>query len=694
MKIVNRFSAYLPIIGAFFLGGVLLAFWGYLHFPIALSAFDREQSLIITDRAGGKMYEILSNNSEKSQEINYKSVSPYFFQALIATEDQRFYRHQGVDFFGVLRALRDNLAAGKVVSGASTISQQVAKSLLSHQKRGLKEKLAEIALALRLEKQLAKEEILELYINKVSFGDIYTGIESASFGIFGKTAKNLDLAEAAFLAGVLKSPTRYSPFNAFEAAKKRQVFVLRRMQEEGLISAAEEATAVAEELIILSRKNRIEAPHFVFFVLNSYSETIKELMQKRQKTVKTTLNLALQKQIERIIESHLRLIGAQHNISNAAALVFEVESGKIRAMVGSKDFFDHEIAGEVNILTAPRQVGSTLKPFLYLLAFQSLGWHGATTILDEPVGFDTTLSAAWEPKNYDLAFRGEVSVRAALAQSLNIPAAKTLQAVGAKRFIAFLADFGIKIPAEEGDYGLSVALGTPSIRPLDLARAYGILARGGRDLVLQVFEDDKTETSARQVADREKAWEIIDIMSDKKARIDAFGEDSPLDFSFPVAAKTGTTRNFRDNYAIGFTPQIVVLVWVGNADGTPMREVSGITGAGPLLNKIMNLAMRDYQQTGFEKPSATETGAATDFGEEVGGLRVLYPLAGSRFKIDPTLPPTAQKIRFTANEACSWFLGGEALGEGEEVFWTPRRGDHVLEAVLNEERVERRFSVE
>jgi len=316
-----------------------------------------------------------------------------------------------------------------------------------------------------------------------------------------------------------------------------------------------------------------------------------------------------------------------------------------------------------------------LKPFLYLLAFSKLGWNSDTEIADEPIAFTTSMGTPWEPKNYDLEYKGDVTVRQALAQSLNIPAAKTLDAIGVDEFIGFLEKFGIDFADSDADFGLSAALGTPEMRLLSLAHAYGVLARGGKDFDFNVF----SETSSmpyNQITSRDDALEVINILSDNNARIDAFGEDSALSFAYQVAAKTGTTRDFRDNFAIGFTSEVVVFVWVGNADGSPMREVSGITGAGPIFNKVMNLVMQNRPKKDFDIPKNTTNNSVEilDDVQTADDFRIILPADNARFYISPDLSLESQKIRFKASDACDWFIDDVNIGSEIEILWLPKKG--------------------
>jgi len=682
---MSRKREYLKIIIYLFLAIFFFIIWLFFLLPFDKDFFIKSQSLILTDRYGQELFEVLSAENEKNQQISIDQVSPYFIKALIAIEDKYFLFHQGIDFPRTFKALWENFSVGRVISGASTITQQLAKSLLNHQKRGLKEKILEIILALKLEKHFSKKEILNFYINRLPFGSIFSGISAACKGIFQTIPANLDLAQAAFLAGIIQSPEKFSPWKNFSLAKKRQEKVLSIMQKEKLISSKQLLLAKKEEIKISPLFQKIEAPHFVFYILKNFAKKITLIKKKGQSKLQTTLDLALQKQVETIGRNYLQKINTSHHISNFAVLVFEIKSGEILAFVGSKDFFDQEIDGQVDILTSYRQVGSTLKPFLYLLSFLQLDYNDQTIVLDEPVSFQTSIGTFWEPKNFNLTFQGEVTIRKALAGSLNIPATRVLEKVGLTEFLNFLTNLGLKF--EKGDFGISAALGTPQIRLLSLAKAYGTLARGGQRFDFKVFKNEfikKTE----QIFPTKKALEIIDILADKKARIDSFGENSVLDFDFPVAVKTGTTRNFRDNFCVGFSSQIGVLVWTGNADGSFMKNTTGLTGAGPIFHKVLNLAMKNREGLNFTEKFNFQkdlNNFKTQDNTFLNKLRIIYPLNKSHFKLFQHKNFSSQKLKLVANKSCYWFVNQQKIGKGKEIFYIPQKGSLLIEARYEEE---------
>jgi penicillin-binding protein 1C len=334
-------------------------------------------------------------------------------------------------------------------------------------------------------------------------------------------------------------------------------------------------------------------------------------------------------------------------------------------------------------------VGSALKPFLYLLAFENFNWNPDSIVYDKPSGFDTGTGFFYEPQNYDLQFRGAITLRQALAESRNVPAVQILQKIGGSEFFGFLEKFGITTRvASESDFGLSAALGSFDIRPIDLAHAYGVLARGGRNFEFQIFKNSQNPYS-EQIADCQKVFDIIDILSDDAARINAFHTKNPLEFPFAVAVKTGTTRNFRDNWTVGFSDQVGVLVWVGNADGAPMKDVSGITGAGPLFHALMTEAMKgkeghqkfsEQQICGINSDENKNIPKNTEDVESVSdsSLHILSPLSGQTFRISPERPLTFQKLQFKSSQAGDWFVDGVYIGSGKEILWIPEKGRHEI----------------
>ncbi|MCT4592061.1 MAG: penicillin-binding protein 1C [Candidatus Gracilibacteria bacterium] len=634
----------------------MLVFWLYLHTDIDKNLFNIPKSTIIKDKNNITLYEFLSKNQEKHQELKYKDINEYFFKGLIATEDKRFFFHEGIDYISTSRALKDNFIYGRTLYGGSTITQQLAKNLYKNKSRTIENKIHEAILALQLEKNYSKQEILELYANQVSFGGVNRGIYSASTDLFNLSPKNISLNQSAFLVAILKSPTKL--LKDSKKVNERKNKVLKKMYEQDYISKEQFESNTAKDIEIKTKKDQILAPHFVFF--------IKDKLPK-QKQITSTLNYGMQEQIQKIADKHIGLIGKNHNINNYAILVAEVRTGKIRTMIGNSDYFNDDIQGKVNIINSKRQVGSTLKPFLYLLAFENLNWNKNTTIIDEPISFLSSIATPWEPKNYNLKYKGTVEIKEALSQSLNIPAVKTLDQIGQREFIGFLNSLGIQLE-DDNDYGLSLALGAPNINLLELAHAYVVLARKGEDFDFLYLENQE-QKPRKQIFSKEKASEIIDIMSNNTYRIDSFGEDSPLNFDFFVAAKTGTTRDFRDNYCIGFNDEVLVFVWAGNANGEHMRDVSGITGAGPLFNKVMNFVADHYPKS----PKNTNTDIRNIKNET---LMITKPINNSEFIIKK-----GDKIKLEANQKTNWYINDKLISvESEEIFYEFTKGIHQIKA--------------
>ncbi len=640
---------------------LLLFIW--LRIPIADEMFDEKTGTLILDRNGRVLF---FDTSEDEQyllpRIATEKISPYFVTAVVLLEDEGFFSHNGIDHAAVFRALVQNIRAQRIVSGASTLSLQLAKNLLGHKERTWWNKWQEALYALRLETQFDKNEIFAMWANKAPFGSNIVGINAASQYYFRKSPQELSLAQATFLAGIPNNPERYSPLTHPNAATERKDRVLQLLFRNDLISEGGLIQAQNEQVDFFVRPPPIIAPHFVM-------RTIANL--PKASVVRTTLDIGLQSQMESIIERHLDFLQG-HNVGNAAAIVIENSTGAIRGYVGNADYFNENTAGQVDILRSYRQVGSTLKPFLYYLAFRDLGWTADTTILDEPVGFETAIGTEFEPKNFDLTYRGAMSVRDALAESRNIPAVRTLAEVGEGKLFALLSALEAIPLQSAADAGLSAALGAAEIRLIDLARAYAVLAREGRSLRLCLVEPCFPQ-SGEPILTQNLTLEITSILSDNVARVDAFGEGSALEFDFAVAAKTGTSRNFRDNFAVGYTPNFTVLVWVGNSDGSAMEEVSGITGAGPIFHEIVKATQRIYPLKMFRSPPLRTADTVT-----VAALRILSPLPGATFRLDPERPSDAQKIRFATNISADFVLNDESLGSGTEVLWTPQLGEHRL----------------
>ena len=553
----------------------------------------------ILDRHGKLLYEVRQSDYGSQDAVPLKDIPEPIIDALLATEDRSFYGHHGISFRGIARAAWVNIQAGKVVEGGSTITQQLVRLRLQPEHRGFTYKLWEMALALRLEMSMGKEPILEAYLNSSYFGQQTYGIAAASKTYFGKSLSELSLAESAFLVGLLQSPSGFNPYQHFDEAKARQEKVLKSLQDVG---AAVDGESFTETIHLAKPTIEIKAPHFVFWVLDKYGRDlihqIRDVDQIRE--IHTTLDLDLQTETERIVANQLKKLEKQH-VTSAAVVVLDAHTGEVLTMVGSADYFDTDHDGQVNVAISNRQPGSALKPFTYALAL-TLGDTAATTVADIAAQFFTGEGNPYTPRNYDYQYHGLVRYREALANSYNIPAVKVLQKVGVDKLLGLLKRAGISTLNQSPEfYGIALTLGSGEVKLLELAKAYGIFARGGMTLPITGLLDEKNPAPER-VLDPRIAWLITDILSDPQARLPEFGENSALDFDIRVAAKTGTTRNSRDNWTFGYTPDRIVGVWVGNTDNTPMIGTSGVTGAGPIFHEVMIAATKGLPPVPFQRP--------------------------------------------------------------------------------------------
>jgi len=543
------------------------------------------QSLELTDRHGMPLRETRADE-RFSHTVALQDVPPNLIHAMLAAEDKRFFSHRGVDIVAVARAVAGNLRHRRVTSGASTITQQLVK-ISDPRPRTLATKLLETARALRLEQLWTKEQILAAYLNRLDFGNLNVGVASAADYYFGKPLSDLSDAEAAFLAGLPKNPTRLNPHTNPARAKFRQTAVLERMRDNGWLTASQFEFASKEDLRLQPPRRLFRAPHFVDFVLQN-------LPPGRPPILATTLDLDLNRFAEDTVRNRLAAL-REKNVKNAAVAVIDNRTGDVIALVGSENYFAPG-TGQVNGALARRSAGSTFKSFTYLLALER-GATPASVVADVPAVFMTT-DGIYRPENYNKRCYGPLRYRLALANSLNIPAVKVLSSIGGAAVLQErLRAWGMTTldqPAEH--YGLGLTIGNAETRLIELTNSYAALARLGEWKPYRVLLDPvappKVEGAPRPAAahtpqTHDAAWLIADMLSDNSARLLGFGMNSALRFDFPVACKTGTSTDFRDNWAVGYTPEFTVGVWVGNFDGSPMREVSGVTGAAPIMHAVM-----------------------------------------------------------------------------------------------------------
>jgi penicillin-binding protein 1C len=571
--------------------GVLALLW-ILPMPEKLNETKTDVTRIL-DRNGELLY--AARTKGFSSTIPLERIPPFIVDALLSTEDRTFYSHPGVSLRGIARAFVHDIRTMSFEEGGSTVTQQLVRTLLEPERRGVLYKIREAWLALKYDAWHDKRDILDTFLNTAYFGQQSYGIQAAAKTYFDKDVRNLSLSEASLLIGLLNAPTSLNPFKNVNAAKERRDHVLRAMYSTEKISSTEYDEAIAEPLELSHGKVTIQAPHFVMWLLSHRPEL------RQKENVRTTLDSHLQATIERIVDTQVEKL-EEKNVTSAAVIVLDAKNGDILSMVGSRDYFDEEHDGAVNVTTSARQPGSSVKPFTYALAL-SQGMTAASTVADIETQFFTQEGNPYIPRNYDFGYHGLVRLREALGNSYNIAAVKVLERVGIPRLLGLLKQAGITTLSESPEhYGLALTLGDSEVKPIELATAFGMFARKGVTMRPRALLNDPIEMG-QQVLDPRVAWLISDILDDEDARTAEFGRDGPLTFEYSVAAKTGTTRNSRDNWVMGYTPERIVGVWVGNADNTPMRGTSGITGAGPIFHDVMNEAMKGIPKTTFTKPS-------------------------------------------------------------------------------------------
>jgi penicillin-binding protein 1C len=591
---------------ALFLSAGLAAASVFIPYPRRALEPGPGVSLRLLDRHGFLLREVLSEAGGRCRWVGLEEVSPHLVRATLAAEDRRFFFHRGVSLPSVLRAISQNARGGRIVSGASTITQQVVRNL-HPRPRTWPVKLLEGWLALRLERTLNKEAILVQYLNRVPYGNLAFGAEAASRLYFGKPAFGLSLAESAFLAGLPRSPTTSNPYAAPAAARARQREILSAMASLGWAGEEETARALVQPLDLQAPTAAFRAPHFCEQVLAEIGPE----KRSRLSAARTTLDLALQEKVESLVRRHINPL-ASKGITNAAVVVMQNATGEILALAGSRDFFARDDAGQVDGARAPRQPGSALKPFTYALALER-GLTAASLIADEPTGFAAP-GGAFVPRNYDRLFHGRVRLRSALACSYNVPAVATLEAaVGTETFYRTLRALGFDgLRRPPSYYGAGLTLGNGEVTLLELAGAYRALARAGifghEWRILETVDrsglrgPSPAPGAGVPVLSPPAVFIVTDILADADARVPAFGYGSPLSLPFPCAAKTGTSKDYRDNWTVGFTKDYTVAVWAGNFDGEPMHQVSGIAGCGPIFRDIMLLLHRDRRPGPFIEP--------------------------------------------------------------------------------------------
>ncbi|HOX96513.1 MAG TPA: transglycosylase domain-containing protein [Candidatus Woesebacteria bacterium] len=605
------------------LGVIAIVSFLYLEFfydlpsPKTLHQYPSKLTTQILDRNGKLLYKVYED--ENRTLIALDSLPQQVKNAFLAAEDRDFYRHKGFSITGVLRAIYKNIFNDKN-EGGSTITQQLVKNTLLTNEKTIIRKIKELILAVEVEFTYTKDQIFEMYLNQVGFGGTAYGIQEASRQYFNIDAKDLDLSQAAFLAGLPQAPSKYSPFgNQPELASSRQKFVLDQMIKARFISEEEYQQAINQKLVFNSAKTEIKAPHFVMYVKNILTKQLGEgVVNHGGLIVTTTLDLDLQEEVQGIVTDEINSLQSYH-VTNGAALVTSPQTGEILAMVGSKDYFNLNEGGQVNLTLALRQPGSSIKPVNYSLAFEN-GYGPGSVVEDKPLSFNLPGQEPWTPKNYDGKFHGFVTLRQALGSSYNIPSVILLSKNGVQNMANLATKMGITTWTDTSRFGLSMALGSLEVRMTDMAAVYSTFANSGTSTPLTAILDVKKSNgkslyvsgcdqqldtasvntpaiareedtcSPQQIISPTTAYLITDILSDNTARAPAFGYNSILNIKkAKVAVKTGTSNDLRDNWTFGYTTDFLVATWVGNNDNSPMSHIaSGITGASSIWAKIVN----------------------------------------------------------------------------------------------------------
>jgi penicillin-binding protein 1C len=694
-------------------------------------------TLTLLDCRGREIAELASAGARTQYPVPLERMGLWLPRITVALEDRRFYEHRGIDWHALAAAGARNLRSRHLVSGASTITQQLVKLATGRERRSWSRKLYEAIIAWKLEQRWSKERILAEYLNRSSYGNRRIGPEAAARAYFNKSARDLTLSEAIFLAGLPQAPTRLNPWRHPEEATRKYARSLARLVQLGFIDRDQELLLAQRPKIVHADPPRL-APHFV--------DAVMARNRGLHGTVGTTLDLDLQTTIERLVRSHLSALN-RHDITQAAVVVIENATGAIRAMVGSENYAVSQINGAMQ----PRSCGSTLKPFVYLDAIEKRLLTAASLLPDTPDAIRDEY-ADYDPQNYNRHYLGPVRLREALACSLNVPAVFTLSQLGARPAFYQLQKWGFDFPQGLADYGAGFVLGNAETRLVDLAAAYAGLPRGGTAMRAKFLAAEHQPIT--RLASTEATAIITDILCDNDARQKSFGPHSPLAFEQPVAAKTGTSSGFRDTWTVGFDREHTVAVWAGNFDGRPMRDTFAVRAATPLWAAVMQqllrrdhplnppmenerLVRREICKTTGSLPSRFTSAklselflAGTEPCEDSSGFfasdgKLLLPEAYSRwcasrdnsigahvrsdfhitspppnarYEIDPVLPRSQQMIELTAAFAgdVDWFVNGGRVSPGEDgrFFWPLAPGEWTVRAITRSGTVEETITVE
>lgn len=617
-------ASFMLVFSAFLVLSAVILFW-ISSFKVPSTESIQQRRITESTKIYDKTSEILlydTGGNVRRSTVPIEQISRYIKNATLAIEDKNFYGHHGVEPLSFIRATLVNITSMDFSQGGSTITQQVVKNSLLTNEKLISRKLKEWVLAIKLEQVTSKDEILSMYLNEIPYGGVIYGVEEASQAFFGKKSSDVTLAEAAYLAALPKAPTFYSPYGGHrDRLEYRKNLVLREMLQNGFINQEEYDGAVAEKVTFIPKGDAsIKAPHFVFYVLDYITKKYGvDALTNGGLRVTTTLDYELQSIGEKIANEYALSNKDNFNAENAAIVAIDPKTGGILTMVGSRNYFDKNIDGAFNITTAKRQPGSTIKPFVYSEAFLK-GYTPDTVLFDVKTQFSTNCAptnltmdnGCYSPEDYDGLFRGPMTLRNALAQSINIPSVKVLYLAGLSDSIRLARDMGLESLSNKGDYGLTLVLGGGEVTPLEMTGGYGVFANNGIKTnispIIEIKNKDgevleKQNPNPTQVLDKEVALKISDILSDNIARAPSYGQTSALYFpNRDVAVKTGTTNNYKDAWIMGYTPNIAVGAWAGNNDNTPMqKKVAGLIVA-PMWRAFMDQALPKTTDEHFEKP--------------------------------------------------------------------------------------------
>jgi len=634
------------------------------------------QSTKIYDRTGKTILYEVSGDIKRTM-VTLNDIPKYLQQATISIEDKDFYKHKGISYWAIFRTFITNVLFGKK-AGGSTLTQQFVKNAVLSTEKSYTRKIKEAIMAINIEKKFSKDEILQMYFNEIPYGSTAYGVEAASQLYFGKSVKDNTLAESAILAAIPQAPSRYSPYGSNrELLFARQKYILDQMVKNGYINEGEAETAKNEKINFKPQSEKFMTPHFVMYVKEKLAEKYGEKMIEQEGLkIITTLDLYKQETAEEVIKKYGDA-NIKYNASNGGLVSIDPKTGEILAMVGSRDFFNEDIDGQVNIATSPRQPGSSIKPIIYAASFLK-GYTPDTVLYDVVTNFSTDPSKPYEPHNYNLNEYGPVTIRKALAGSLNIPAVKTLYLTGLEKVLSLAKDLGYTTFGDKDRYGLALVLGGGEVKLLEHANAFSAFAREGKihepiailkiedknGKVIEEFKDD----GGKNVLDAQVARQINSILSDNIARSFIFGERNLLTLgNRPVGVKTGTTNDYRDAWTIGYTPSLVTGVWVGNFDNTPMKKGSAAaTIAVPIWHDYMQKVLGDTPIENFNAPAKVETGKDVLDGKNVGEIKVKIDKASGFLATDLT-PPSFVDEKVYKQDHCILYYINKDDPRGEQV---------------------------